>query len=113
MTNEMPEHLLAMFTPGAFLFRACSVFLSAPSGKATRLERERYHAILDDLLEAARAGGFENADELDALVLAGGPMTYRLVVLAHLAAHCAGDARIDAVRLKHRLIFLPGWDEMP
>lgn len=69
MTNEMPEHLLAMFTPGAFLFRACSVFLSAPSGKATRLERERYHAILDDLLEAARAGGFENADELDALVV--------------------------------------------
>ena len=111
MTNEMPEHMLALFT-GAFLFRACSVFLSAPHGEATSVERERWNSILNDLLDAARAGGFEHPDELDARVLAGERLTWRLVVLAHMAAHCMGQERIEAIRLKH-CIYLPGWDEVP
>lgn len=102
ITDHIPDtEGLYTMQAGASMFATAAAVLSAPAGEATHHDRRRFHAVLCELMDAARAGGFPDdlADELDAYVLAG-RITGRSVALAHEAARCAGDVRWLAIAAK-------------
>jgi hypothetical protein len=96
------DGMFTLRTPGASLFALCASVLGAPRSESTQADRRRFHAVLCELLDAARAGGFEHADELDALVLSG-KVNGRSVALAHEAERCVGAERVRAVYVRHGL----------
>jgi len=87
---------------GASMLTLCASVLSAPPGRMEAADRRRFHAVLVEMLEAARVGGMPEAgaDELDALTLAG-RVTARSVALAHEAARCAGAAQCLIIANRH------------
>lgn len=96
-----PDGLFTM-RGAASMFSIAAVALSSPKGESTADDHRRFHAVLSELLKAARAGGFPDghADELDALMLAG-KVNGRSVALAHEAARCAGSDCCMAVANRH------------
>jgi hypothetical protein len=89
-------------TAGASALAICASVLGSPRGESTAADRHRFHAVLCELLDAARAGGFPEAyaDELDAWTLAG-KVNGRSLALAHEAVRCAGPDRCAAVATRH------------
>lgn len=87
-------------TAGASALAMCAHVLGSPESPAA--DRRRFHAVLCELLDAARAGGFPEAyaDELDAWTLAG-KTSGRSLALAHEAARCAGVDQCLAVAARH------------
>lgn len=103
ITDHTPD-TKGLFTmqAGASMFATAAAVLSAPAGEATHHDHRRFHAVLCELLDAARAGGFPDdlADELDGYVLAG-RITGRSIALAHEAARCARPSRFLAIAARH------------
>lgn len=96
-----PDGFFAM--PGATsIFGSIAAVLSSPANEATPEDRRRFHAILVELLDAAREGGMPegHVDELDSLALAG-KLGGRYVALASEAVRCAGDHFCLATALRH------------
>lgn len=87
-------------TAGASALAICASVLGSP--ESTAADRRRFHAVLCELLDAARAGGFPEgyADELDAWTLAG-KVNGRSLALAHEAVRCAGPDACTAVADRH------------
>lgn len=87
-------------TAGASALALCAQVLGSHESAAE--DRRRFHAVLSELLEAARAGGFPDGhvDELEAWTLAG-KVNARSLALAHEAARCAGAARCLAIATRH------------
>lgn len=103
ITDHTPD-TEGMFTmqAGASMFATAAAVLSAPAGEATLTERNCFHTVLCEMLDAARAGGFPDdlSDELDAHVLAG-RINGRSVALAHEAARCTRPSRFLAIAARH------------
>jgi hypothetical protein len=84
-----------LFTPAAVLVMASDAIHSRDTGLAGKI---RGKLIVEEVIAAARAAKFEQADVLETLLLSGAPGTRLLPICRALTARIGGEAFTAALR---------------